>query len=147
MQLTHPEQPNNPPEDTQFFGPENDDFWPCWYKFADGEWWGYRIDKPEKGWFSAQLDCYEHTLGQTIFLLKESVSIPDYILRKDTQRLCNYGTGQLRWANDRVEYFSRTENNWRKSNIPKEAFENQCPPLADLNWPPETQESNDVDSW
>lgn len=87
----------------------------------------------------------EHTLGETIFMLEDNVSTDG--LRKDTQRLRADGTSQLRWANDRVEYFSRLENAWCKSGLSKETFENNCPPLADLNWPPQTQEGNDVDSW
>lgn len=146
MNLTHPEQPSNPPEDAQFFGPENDIFWPCWYKFNEGEWLALRIDQPEKGWFITDNVKYgEHILGETIFMLKDYV--PTDGLRKDTERLRVNGTGQLRWANDRVEYFSCVENSWRKFGISKEAFENRCPPLTDLNWPPKTQEGNDVDSW
>lgn len=146
MNLIHPEQPTDVPEDAQFYGPEDDDFFPCWYKFNEGKWWALRIDRPEKGWFVVDMAISSrHTLGTTIFMLKDYV--PTAGLRKDTERLRESGTGQLRWANNRVEYFSHTENNWRKSGISKEAFENRCPPLTDLNWPPKTQEGNDVDSW
>lgn len=146
MNLTHPEQPSDVPEDAQFFGPEDDNFWPCWYKFNEGKWWALRVDQPENGWFPAEMIGYgEHTLGKTIFMLEDCV--PTDGLRKDTERLRSNGTGQLRLADDRVEYFSRIENNWHKSGLPKETFENRCPPLADLNWPPQTQEGNDVDSW
>lgn len=146
MNLTHPEQPANPPEDAQFFGPEDDNFWPCWYKFNEGEWLAYRIDRPENGWFAADTVAYgAHTLGKTIFMLEDNISTDG--LHKDTQRLRADGTSQLRWANDRVEYFSRLENAWCKSSLPEEVFLNHCPPLADLNWPPQTQEGNDVDSW
>lgn len=146
MQLTHPEQPSNPPEDAQFFGPENDDFWPCWYKFSEGKWWARLVDQPEKGWFITGMVGYDgHTLGTTIFMLEDNVHSDG--LRKDTQRLRANGCGQLRWANDRVEYFSRSDNNWLKSALTQKTYENRCPPLADLNWPPKTQEGNDVDSW
>lgn len=146
MQLTHPEQPNDIPEDAQFFGPETDGFWPCWYRFNEGKWWAQRIDRPEFGWFvTNNVEHGEHTLGETIFMLEDNIS--ENGLRKDTQRLRHTGNGQLRWANDRVEYFSRTENSWRKSGLSEELFINRCPPLADLNWPPQTQEGNDVDSW
>lgn len=146
MNLTHPEQPSDIPEDAQFFGPETDDFWPCWYKFDEGQWWAQRIDRPEKGWFTGSIIKHgEHTLGQTIFMLQDNVFAEG--LRKDTERLRPNGVGQLRWANDRVEYFSRVENNWCKSGLPQETFINRCPPLTDLNWPPQTQEGNDVDSW
>lgn len=146
MNLTHPEQPANPPEDAQFFGPETDDFWPCWYKFSEGQWWALLVNQPERGWFvTNNVEHGEHTLGKTIFMLEDNV--PTNGLRKDTQRLRANGAGQLRWANNQVEYFSKSENRWRKSGLSKETFLNRCPPLADLNWPPQTQEGNDVDSW
>lgn len=146
MQLTHPEQPNDVPEGAQFFGPEDSNFWACWYKFDEGQWWGLLVDQPEKDWFVAgTAKNGKHTLGKNIFMLEDNIS--ENGLRKDTQRLRANGVGQLRWANDQVEYFSRSDNNWRKSGLSKEIFENECPPLTDLNWPPKTQEGNDVDSW
>lgn len=105
-----------------------------------------RTNRPESGWFNCNDTLQGHTLGETIFLLKDN-GFSNHELRKDTQRLRDTGTGQLRWANDRIEYFSHIENDWHKSGVTQKAFENSCPPLADLNWPPQTQEGNDVDSW
>lgn len=117
MSLNYQDEPDDAPSGAQFYGPETDSFVAGWYKYKDGQWyWSQKIHGSKAVW--QEVSSYNiPTLSTDIFIVK---TFPLEALQPDAEYLYHA--------------------------IPKEAFENRCPPLTDLNWPPKTQEGNDVDS-